>query len=247
MSCEASQKERDLVSSTISLGIPSGGAMPAYLALPEAPRGPAIVVLQEIFGVNANIRGITDDYAKRGYIAIAPDLFWRQKSGVDLDPSDPEARESAMALMKAFDQARGVDDVLAAVNYVQCLPGSTGAVGAVGYCLGGKLAYFLSMKPGLDAAVAYYGTGIHTALNRGAEIRCPLLLHIAKGDNLCPPEAQAAIAGAFVQSEHVTVIEHPNVGHAFARIGSPAFDAAAAYRANEATAEFLAQRLGLVS
>jgi carboxymethylenebutenolidase len=227
----------------ISLSIPGGGAMPAYLALPQAPRGPAIVVLQEIFGVNANIRSITDDYARRGYVAIAPDLFWRQQAGIDLDPSNPAARESAMALMKNFDQANGAEDALVAASHVRRLPGASGRVGAVGYCLGGKLAYFLSMRPGVDAVVAYYGTGIHTELSRSAEIRNPLLLHIAKEDNLCPPEAQAAILTTFVHSECVTVIEHPKVGHAFARVGSPAFDAAAAHRANGATAEFFKLRL----
>ncbi len=233
-----------MTSSIITVPTSDGAACPAYLAMPARANGAAIVVLQEIFGVNANIRGIADDYAARGYLAIAPDLFWRQQPGVDLDPSDPAARDAAMALMKDLDQVLAVGDARAAARYVRSLAGDGTKVGAVGYCLGGKLAYFLAMTGDVDAAVSYYGTGIHAALDRADEVACPLLLHVAQEDNLCPPEAQQALRERFgPMRDRVTIIEHAGVGHAFARRGAPTCDVACADRADGETFAFFTRHL----
>ena len=233
-----------MASSTITIEGRDGGAFAAYLAMPDRPNGAAIIVLQEIFGVNANIRAIAGDYAARGYIAVAPDLFWRLRPGVDLDPSDPASREAAMVLMGQFDPQKAIGDVLATAAHARGLPGSSGNIGVVGYCLGGKLAYFLAMQPGIDAAVSYYGTGIHGALDQAGSIACPLLLHVAQEDNLCPPEAQAALREALAPlSDRATIREYPGVGHAFARRGAATCDAPSADRADAATHAFFADHL----
>jgi len=237
--------EQAVTSSNVTITTRDGGALPAYLATPAAPAGPVVVVLQEIFGVNANIRSIADSYARHGYIAIAPDLFWRLQASVDLDPSDPAARETAMGLMQRFDAVIAVEDALAAAAHARRLPGASGKAGVVGYCLGGKLAYFLAMRDGVDAAVSYYGTGIHAALDRAATVQAPLLLHVAQDDSLCPPDAQAAIRQAFAPLTHrVAVLEHSGVGHAFARRGAPTCDPDAADHADAATLVFFREHLG---
>lgn len=233
----------NLTASMISVATGDDRKMPAYLASPAHANGAAVVVLQEIFGVNANIRAVCDDYAARGCTAIAPDLFWRIETGVDLDPADPASRETAMALMQRLDQAQAVKDALAAARHVAALTDRRGGVAAVGYCLGGKLAFLLSMEPGIDAAVAYYGTGIHPILDQADRVRAPVLLHVAMEDNLCPPEAQAALHARFDGSATVSIMDHPGVGHAFARRGAPTCVADAADRADAATAAFLSSHL----
>lgn len=227
-----------MVTSTVTLRTEAGSPFGAYLAEPEHPNGAGVVVLQEIFGVNANMRSVADALAAAGFTAIVPDLFWRQQPDVELDPSAD--RERATELMKGLDQDLAVQDALLAANYVSTLDGANGKVGAVGYCLGGKLAYMLSMKAGIDAAASYYGVGIQGALDQMGAVRCPLLLHIAEEDQLCPPESQAAIERATAPHwNRVKVLRYPGVGHAFARRGSPVFDQQSAERADKATSELL--------
>lgn len=223
---------------------PSGERVPAYLARSSlaVPRG-AIVLLQEIFGVNSNIRSIADDYAANGYDVVAPDLFWRQEPGVMLDPADPRARERATALMKGLDESLAIEDAIAASQHVRTLTMPQSKVGVVGYCLGGKLAYLLATREEIDAAVSYYGVGIHGALDQASTVKCPLLLHVAQQDSLCAPQAQQAIQEALGTNEHVTIVSHPGVGHAFARRGSESHDAEAAARADGASAIFLCNAL----
>jgi carboxymethylenebutenolidase len=234
-----------VTSSTISVAASTGGDFAAYLALPERPVAPAIVILQEIFGVNANIRGVAYSFAAAGYIAIAPDLFWRQQPNVELDPAQPEDRERATGFLKGIDTALAVADALTAAAYVRTMPRASGKIGAVGYCLGGKLAYLLATHAEIDAAVSYYGVTIQTALDQVPNLKAKLLLHIAGDDHLCPPDAQAEIHRAMAaQAARVTIIDYPGAGHAFARQGGASLNAAAAARADRATLEFLALELG---
>ena len=228
----------------VELKSKDGGTFSAYLTVPDKPNGGAVVVLQEIFGLNANIRRVVDRLAKDGYIAIAPDLFWRQEPGVQLDPSSEADRLRATALLKGLDQPLAVEDALAAADHVRQLAGATGKVGAVGYCLGGKLAYLLAMRPGIDASVSYYGVAIQAALDQIGKVRCKLLLHIAEQDHLCPGEAQAAIAAAAApHADLISVMNYPGVGHAFARQGGATFDALSAERADKATLALLRTQL----
>ena len=232
-------------SSRIEVKLPSGERMPAYLALPDGRGARAgVVLLQEIFGINANMRAIADDYAARGMAAIVPDLFWRQEPGVDLDPSSAADRDRATALMKGLDQPRAAEDALAAAEHLRSMDGGPTRVGAVGYCLGGKLAFLMATRPGVDAAVSYYGVAIQASLDKASQLRTPLLLHIAMEDHLCPPEAQETIKDALTPIANVTIMEYPGVGHAFARRGGQSYDAASAERADAATAAFFRAHLG---
>lgn len=218
-----------------------GGRFRAYLAQPHEPRGPVVVVLQEIFGINANIRTQTDDFAAAGYIAIAPDLFWRQKPGLQLDPAREDDRAAATALLKGLDHDLAIEDAIAALDYARTLPGANGRVASVGYCLGGKLSYVLSTRYPMDVCVSYYGVGIQGALDLAPQVKGKLLLHIAGEDHLCPPEAQAQIVAAMCpHGERIRVETYPGAGHAFARRGGAAYNAAAAERANAATFALLA-------
>ncbi|MGY2734691.1 dienelactone hydrolase family protein [Sphingomonas sp. UYP23] len=232
-------------SGDIEIELPSGERLPAYFAGSAEPMSaPGIVVLQEIFGVNANIRAIVDDYAARGFNAVAPDLFWRQEAGLQLDPANADETRRAMELMKGMDQPLAVDDALFCAAYLRDVEWANGKVGAVGYCIGGKIAYLLSTRPAIDASVSYYGIAIYDALDKAPEVRGPLLLHIAEGDHLCPPEAQTAIKSALGSLPGVIILTHPRVDHAFARRGGTAFDAAATDRADAATSALFADALG---
>ena len=232
-----------MISSTIEIDLPSGESMPAYYASPEGEPKAGIVVLQEIFGLNANMRAIVDDYASRGYAAIAPDLFWRQERGVQLDAASESDRDRATAFMKGLDQPLALTDALAAAAYLRAVNAGLGKVGAVGYCLGGKLAYQLATKQGIDAAASYYGVAIQSVLGQATELQAPLLLHIAMNDHLCPPEAQQAIHAALDGKPDVKLMDYQGVGHAFARRGGGAYDAASAERADKATAAFFETHL----
>src|ERR1700730_11498016 len=178
----------------ISVTAGSGAEFTAFLSVPtarsQAARAPAVLVLQEIFGVNAFVRGVCDRLADAGFIAIAPDLFWRQEAGMQLSESD---LERALHLLQGLDQEEAISDCSDAVAYVRALPNCSGRVGAVGYCLGGKLAYLMAMRSNVAAAVSYYGVGIEGVLDEAKAITAPLLLHIAAEDELCPPPAQTTI------------------------------------------------------
>lgn len=232
-----------MTTSMIELQTAAGETFSAYIAKPDGPAISAVIVLQEIFGVNANIRGVADRFAEAGHVAIAPDLFWRQQPGVQLDPSSAEDREAATVYMKGLDTKLAVEDVLVAASAARGLIGGGGAVGVVGYCLGGKLAYLLATCPGIDAAVSYYGVAIQSVLDKAQAIQCPLLLHIAEEDHLCPPAAQQEIIDVMAMNRLATVATYAGVGHAFARRGGAGFDKSSADRADEATAAFLSEHL----
>lgn len=217
------------------------GEFAAYLSTPETPNGVAVVVLQEIFGVNANIRGLCDRFADAGYAAVAPDLYWRQAPGVQLAPASDDGRAQAMELMKGLDRDQSASDAAAALAAARERVPGLGRSAAVGYCYGGGVAYLMAVRDAVDAGVAYYGTHIHTLLDEAPNLRGRLLLHVAGEDHLCPPPAQEAIREALAPlGERARVVVHPGVGHAFARAGGATYDAAAAERADGMTLDLLA-------
>src|SRR5436190_18348840 len=148
----------------VTVQTPDGGACTAYLALPVHGTGPGIVVMQEIFGVNQVMRDITDWYAARGFVAICPDLFWRQEPGVQLTDQTEAEWQHAFQLYQGLDEAKAVADTAAAMVFLRQHSACTGKVGGVGFCLGGKLAYLLAARHDPDCAVGYYGVGIEHAL-----------------------------------------------------------------------------------
>ena len=224
-----------------------GAACAAYLALPAHGTGPGIVVIQEIFGVNQVMRDITDWFAARGFVAICPDLFWRQEPGVQLTDQRAAEWQHALQLYQGLDEAKAVADTAAAMAFVRQHPACTGKVGGVGFCLGGKLAYLLAAREAPDCAVGYYGVGIESALHEAPHIRCPLLLHIATQDQFCPAAAQAQMHQVLDGHPRVTLHDYTQQDHAFARPGGAHYNAAAAELANLRTLEFLVRALGLGS
>lgn len=231
--------------STVTIQAQGGGSFSAYLAVPHTTgTAPGILVIQEIFGVNRVMRDICDGYAARGYFAICPDLFWRQEPGVDITDRTEAEWQKAFALYKGFSEAHGVDDMAATLAHLRALPGCTGRVGAVGYCLGGKLAYLAATRTDADCSVGYYGVGIEAALDEAPAITRPLMLHLAEKDGFVPPEAQAAIRERLSRVPHATVHSYPGVDHAFCRVGGQHFDKEACDLANGRTAEFFRAHLG---
>jgi len=218
-----------------------GGQFSAYLATP-AGKGPGIVVIQEIFGVNPWIRQVADRYAAAGYVAMAPDLFWRITPGIELTDKG-EDFQKALGLMQKLDQDQAVADIEATIDAVRANPACTGKVGAVGYCLGGRLAYMTAARTNIDASVGYYGVMIDALLGEAGKIAKPLMLHIAEKDGFVPPPVQAKMKDGLKGNRLVTLETYANQDHAFARDGGEHFDRAAATLANDRTAAFFKQHL----
>jgi len=217
-----------------------GGEFSAYLATPASGYGPGIVVLQEIFGVNQYIRDVADWYAAHGFVALCPDLFWRIEPGIELTEND---RNRAFQLYGALDESKAVEDSAAALNFLRKHPACSGPVGAIGFCLGGKLAYLLSVRFKPDCTVGYYGVGIEKAINEANNLSAPLMLHIAGSDQFCPPEAQAAIHEALDTNPLATIHTYADREHAFGRPSGEHYHAKDAELANLRTLEFLIRQL----
>jgi carboxymethylenebutenolidase len=220
-----------------------GGQFAAYLAVPASGKGPGIVLAQEIFGVNDVMRAIADQYAELGFVVLCPDLFWRQEPGIQLTDRTDAEWARAFELYKGLDEAKAVDDAAAAMKALREHPACTGKVGAVGFCLGGKLSYLLAVRYDPDCAVGYYGVGVENALDEASNLHSPLLLHIAGKDQYCPPEAQAKIHAALDSHPLVRLYDYPQEDHAFARVGGAHYNPNTAELANLRSLEFFVRHL----
>jgi carboxymethylenebutenolidase len=215
--------------SYVTVTAKDGDRFKAYLAKPDRGSGPGIVLLQEIFGVNDYIRQVADLYAEEGYVVLAPDLFWRLEPGLELDETQ---FDKAMALYQKFDVAKAVEDIAATVAALRSRPECVGKVGALGFCLGGALAYLAAAHAGVDCAVGYYGVGIEKMLDLAPKIAGPLVLHFAAEDKFVPEAAREQVRAAFAARPDVEIYVYPGVDHAFARPGGHAFDKPAALMAH---------------
>jgi len=227
----------------VTIAAKDGGSFSAYLAAPAGGSGPGVVICQEIFGVNEVMRNLADNFAAQGYLAICPDLFWRQEPGIQITDKTDAEWARAFELYQGFDEAKGVDDLVATLAHLRRLDACKGKAGSVGYCLGGKLAYLMATRSDADANVGYYGVGIEGALDEAAKISKPLMLHIAAQDEFCPPEAQAKIHHGLDANPLVAIHDYPGMDHAFARIGGAHYHQASADLANERTATFFKKHL----
>jgi carboxymethylenebutenolidase len=230
----------------ITIRSSEGEEFAAYLALPSGPsggKGSGLVLLQEIFGVNRDMRAIADWYAARGFVVACPDLFWRQEQVQLTDQSDQEFQR-ALELYQGLDEAKAVADAATTLAFLRQHPACTGRVGTVGFCLGGKLAYLMATRSDPDCAVGYYGVGIESALAEAPRISCPTMLHIAGHDQYCPPSAQEQIHQALDTHPLTTLHVYEGQDHAFARIGGAHFDARSAELAHLRTLEFFVRHLG---
>lgn len=220
------------------------GEFAAYLAKPAKTPAAAIVVIQEIMGVNHTIRGVADDLAGQGFIAIAPDLFWRQQPGVDLDDRKPEEWQKAFGFYQGFDLKKGVEDVSATVAAAKSLPGANGKVGVVGFCLGGLLTFLSAAKNEADASVAYYGGGTDQHIAEGAKIKKPLLMHLAGADEYIGAEPQRVIKEGLKSKPEVEIHTYPGRDHAFTRKSGAHYHAGDSEVANSRTYAFFKKHLG---
>lgn len=217
-----------------------------YLAMPAAAAShnkPAIIVIQEIFGVNNDVRKKCDDWAAQGYMAIAPDLFWRQQPNVQLNQLNEAEWQQAFGLLQGFNVDLGVTDLAATLAFIKAHPACNGRVGAVGYCLGGRMAYLMAARTAIDAAVGYYGVTIENYLAEANNIKNPLLLHIAEEDKYVSKEAQAQIKAALAGHKAVRLHSYAGVDHAFSRLNGDHYNEAAATLANDRTKTFFAEHL----
>lgn len=207
----------------------------------ENGEGPALIVIQEIFGVNQVMRDLVDDYADQGFRAICPDLFWRIEPGVNITDKSKAEWDKAFDLFGKFDVDAGLKDIATTVDYAR--RAGTGKVGAVGYCLGGMLAYLTACRTDADACVGFYGVNIQEKLAEAKDIARPLMLHIAGKDQFVPEAAQKQIMDGLADNGHVTIHHYAERDHAFARQGGDHFHAEDADLANTRTRAFLQQNL----
>lgn len=200
----------------ISISTPDGEFW-AYVARPKAEKAPAVVVIQEIFGVNQVMRDITDGLATEGYLAICPDLFWRIEPGIDITDKSEAEWKRAFELFNAFDADKGVEDIQATITAIRQDGQCSGKVGAVGFCLGGLLAFLTATRTDTDGAVSYYGVGLENRTPEAEKLTKPVLLHIAEEDQFVPKEAQAIILRELKNHPQVEIHTYPGRDHAFAR------------------------------
>ncbi|MDE2487457.1 MAG: dienelactone hydrolase family protein [Alphaproteobacteria bacterium] len=220
------------------------GSFSAYVARPKAASAPAVVVIQEIFGVNQVMRDITDGLAGQGYLAICPDLFWRIEPDIDITDKSEAEWKRAFELFNAFDVDLGVRDIRATIDQVRRDPQCSGKVGAVGFCLGGLLAFLTATRTDADASISYYGVGIENRVGEAEKLTRPLLLHIAEEDQFVPKPAQKVILQALKDHPNIEIYTYPGRNHAFARPGGEHYNEADARLAGGRSLQFFEKHLG---
>ncbi|WP_028030909.1 dienelactone hydrolase family protein [Gemmobacter nectariphilus] len=224
-----------------------GGSFGGYLARPATLPAPGLVLIQYICGVNQVMRRLADHFAALGYMVLVPDIYWRQEPDVQLIPDparpSPEDIQRALSLNAGIRDDLAVSDLIAAAEVLRALPGCDGHVGALGYCLGGRLVVPMAARGRLDAAVSYYGVNLDSYLPEAEASDTPLLVHVAGEDDLVPAPVREALRERLGARKDATVVMHPGVNHAFALPSGPNYDADAAIRANSQSIAFLARHL----
>lgn len=224
-----------------------GGTFGAYCAVPESGSGPGILLFQEIFGINDNMRGLADELAAAGYVVLVPDMFWRLEPR--FERKDESGMADAFAMVQRFDLELGMDDIAATHAHLLGMPECTGKVGAVGFCLGGTLAFACAARSrvegrGPDAAVSYYGSGNNDLLGWLDEVTCPVLFHYGAEDPFIPQDKIAEVEQAIAGRAHLT-LERYAAGHAFSNWDAPTmYQQEAAALAWSRTLDHFATHLG---
>ena len=219
------------------------GEMGAYLATPARPPAGAVIAIMEIWGVNDTMRRHAHEFAEAGFVCLVPDLFWRQEPGVELYDSNPEDVKKAFDLYYDFDYDLAVRDMEDVAAYLKPLAECNGKVGAVGYCLGGKLCYLMCCRTDIDCAVAYYGTYIEHHIREAPNLHRPFVLHMAMKDRWVQAEVNDLLERRLSPNPLVTIHKYPEADHAFARYGGKPYRKADAERALGLTVEFFRRHL----
>ncbi|HEX7876331.1 MAG TPA: dienelactone hydrolase family protein [Sphingobium sp.] len=214
----------------------------AYVAQPAGAPKAAIIVIQEVFGVNEGIRRKCDSWAEKGYLALAPDLFWRDTPHVELDADVPEQFQQAIGHMQKMDQDQAISDIEATIKAARAQTGG-GKVGLVGYCLGGRLAFMAACRTDGDAFVGYYGVGVDNLLGEQHAIGKPVLLHIPTADGFVPADVQQKMHDGLQDNRHVTLHDYDGLDHGFAAEMGARRQEEAAQLADQRTADFFAAHL----
>lgn len=220
---------------------PDGGTFDGYVSLPESGRGPGVLVLQEIFGVNKYVRDVCRRVSELGYVAMAPDVFWRIEPNVDVNGAD---MAGAFGYIRQYDWAQGVQDLAAALAHLKALPETGGRAGAMGFCMGGTTSFALACIADPDVVVSYYGSGVPDWLPRADTCAKPIMLHFGGNDEYIPTEAIEAVQAWAADRPNVEVHVFDS-GHAFDNNFSGFSDPPAAAAAWELTTQFLAKHLPL--
>ncbi len=222
------------MSEYVKLRAPDGQELSAYVALPEGEPAAALVVIQEIFGVNAHIRSVAGGFAKDGFLAVAPAIFDRIQPGLELGYEAADI-ETAMSLIPKIHPEKTVADIQAAIEYAASASG--GKVGVVGYCFGGTMAWLAATRLRPAAAVGYYGGRIGTYAAETPS--CPVMLHFGKQDAHIPAEEVEKVHAAHPAVE----IYWYEAGHAFNCDARASYNAAAAQEARGRTLAFFQRHL----
>jgi carboxymethylenebutenolidase len=219
------------------------GEFGAYVVQPIKLPAPAVVVLHEVFGVNADIRQTCSELAEQGFIAVAPEMYWREEVGLDLSVTSEADWQHGLRLNQAFDRDAGARDIRDTAILAAKLPGCTGKVAVLGYCIGGLMTFLTAARFGADAAVVYHGGDTEKYLDETHRIDAPLLMHLGEEDEFISRPAQAEIKAALAGKPDATVYLYPGQYHAFSRHNGAHYNAAAAALAHERTYKFLHQHL----
>ena len=199
----------------IKISASDGGEFDAYLALPNLPPAPGIVMLHEIFGVTDWVRETADLFAEHGFCVAAPDMFWRLEPNFVGDHRDSEQREKGIRYKQSIDHDKAMNDIAAVISGLKSMPECNGKVGVTGFCTGGTLTYLAAARLDIDAAVAYYGTQIHEFLGEGKNITCPTVFHMGDKDDHVPQELPNMIRAALIGIPNIAIHMY-EAGHAFA-------------------------------
>lgn len=220
----------------------TGETFDAYVSLPPTGKGPGLLLIQEIFGVNEHIRAVADQYAADGYCVIAPDIFWRDEKRLDLN-YDQAGFDKGLALLGKMNIDQIAKDLKASVATIRKHKACTGKVGSVGFCMGGLLSFVAAAEANVDTAVCYYGGGIHQQLSRAKKIKCPVLFHFAEKDGYIPADAVAAVRKAMAGRDNVRIVVHPGVDHGFNCWRRPSWHQVTAARARGQSLVHLSESL----
>jgi len=228
---------------TVRIAARDGGAFEAYLATPAGGRGPGMVVLPEIYNANHWVRSVADRWAAEGYVAIAPDVYWRHEPGLYLQ-YNPEDQQRGRELGAGLDLGLFMEDLRAAVGWLRARPDCTGKVGSVGFCLGGKLVYLAMARHVLDAGVAYYAVQLADHLDESKSIDGPLMMHFGALDHRVPPDLFRTVCERLSGKPDVLNYWYEGADHGFNRDGYPPYHPQAAGLAHERSREFFRKHLG---
>jgi len=219
------------------------GSFGGYLAVPHTGTGPAIVLLQEIFGVNEHIRAVADQYAADGYVVLAPDLFWRSGPRIELG-YDKDSWPKAGELMQATEQkGMALSDIEATIKALRARPEVNGKLASIGFCYGGRLSYEAAAAGLVDVAVAYYGGGIQNKLDKVDQVTVPFLMHFGDADTHIPMDAVKKIAEAFEDKTNVEIHIYQGAEHGFNCSHRESYQQRASVEAHGNTLIFLSENM----